>query len=130
METSDVITKGGSEDQRHDVGEDCKAKLKGEKKIAEKVKELEIFQAQKEREVAEKFSRASKSNLLTKGADISWRDLMNSHPQCPPEKVEVRHQKDRKVPGGGEEMLEEIMFTQHQPERACEASQCSRRQLT
>lgn len=99
----------------HNVGEDCKAKLKGERKIAEKVKELEIFQAQKEQEVTEKFSRASRSDLLTKTADISQRDLMNSQPQCSPGKVEVRCQKDRNLPQGGENMLEEITLTQDQP---------------
>lgn len=92
----------------HNVGEECKAKLKGEKKIAQKVEELEIFQAQKDQEVTEEFSGVSRSNLLTKAADISQRDLMNSQPQCSPGKVEVSCQKDSNLPRGREEMLEEI----------------------
>jgi len=75
------------------------------------VKELEIFQAQKEQEVTEKFSGASRRNLLTKAAAVSQGVLTNSQPRCSPGKVEVRCQKDRNLPRGGEEMQEEITLT-------------------
>lgn len=56
-----------------------------------KFKSLNFFQASKEQEVTEKFSRTSKSNLMTKAADLS--DLMSFQPQCScsPSKVEVRY---------------------------------------
>lgn len=81
--------------------EEKTAKLKGEKKLAEKVKELRNFQAQKEQEVTEKFSRASRSNLLTKAADISQRDWMNSQPLCSAEQVQGRLPGHGNLPGGG-----------------------------
>lgn len=94
--------------------EEKTAKLKGEKELAEKVKELKNFQAQKEQEVTEKFSRASRSNLLTKAADISQRNWMNSQPLCSAGRVEGRLPGHGNLSRGGVR-LEEIPLTLGQP---------------
>lgn len=96
------------------VGEDWKAKLKGERKIAEKVKGFEIFQAQRNTR-SQKHSAGLQGAISCQKQQTFLGNQMNSHPQCSAGQVEVQmpeRQKPAPRRGGN---AGEITLTQDQP---------------
>lgn len=116
VKASDAITKRirrSKSKTECNVGEGCKAKLKGEN-TEEKVKKLEIFSGTKGTRGHWKIQQDFKKQFIDKSSR-HFSDFMSSQPQCSPGKVEVRHHLDRNLPRGGEEMLDELLLTQDHP---------------